>query len=482
MFYIIVIGGGCFLILHLNSLKSIESSPLLHAANIYNWSLVVLTAGLSAAFVVVYAFLAYVFTKPKDMEHIHDLGDRVYYLGFIFTLWSLMSTIAFGLDTTSALKETEEFKQIINSFGTSLSTTIVGLVSRIILYALAENAYAYPDPNITFIKTATAFTNKMDELTQSFEGGKTVVNDAFGSIAQSLKDELDKISVDKDILNQKLNSINVDPNIISSKLNSIIVNPNVVNEKIGGAATDVAEKIRDVGKRYEALQKETDKVLAENVKRHAELKQGLESFVETSTSQFNQAITSYTQKIGQINFDPNIINQVASSGAEQLRTVLGGVVENYKSVNQELSTVVIGMNKEYQTLQHTMDSMKTSLQDFDGGIADNTQDLKLLDEAVVLSRQRFNGFSAQLQQISDHSQVMSIQLDDRTRLIDEALSNLEKSEQRATLLQNNINEMQEDWKNLHDLFISELNQRYEKYSRFSKLLRRMPIVRHFFRK
>ena len=75
------------------------------------------------AFVVVF-YAIFIFAKGKNVIHAEQLGDSVYYLGFILTLFALIFAL---YDMSGNLAA----KVIIPKFGIALVTTVVGIGIRV---------------------------------------------------------------------------------------------------------------------------------------------------------------------------------------------------------------------------------------------------------------------------------------------------------------------------------------------------------------
>jgi len=82
----------------------------------------------SGGVIVAYAVIAYFF-RGAHLEP-DQVGDNAYYLGFVFTLASLAYTIwELGAQSNSP----DLINQVIAGFGVALSSTIVGVIMRVIL-------------------------------------------------------------------------------------------------------------------------------------------------------------------------------------------------------------------------------------------------------------------------------------------------------------------------------------------------------------
>ena len=83
---------------------------------------------LSSAVVIIgYAIITY--TTARARLEPDQIGDNAYYLGFVFTLTALGYTI-YEIDLNGGA---ESLRKVISGFGVALSSTVVGVVTRVIL-------------------------------------------------------------------------------------------------------------------------------------------------------------------------------------------------------------------------------------------------------------------------------------------------------------------------------------------------------------
>ena len=85
---------------------------------------------------VVLALIAYYMFNDEDAPE--EEGDNVYYLGLLFTLISLMFALVelFGSDT-SAVRNAEKIRVLLENFGIALTSTVVGIAGRVAVAELA---------------------------------------------------------------------------------------------------------------------------------------------------------------------------------------------------------------------------------------------------------------------------------------------------------------------------------------------------------
>lgn len=101
----------------------------------WHWTMIALVIGL----MVVYGVVLWMRSRTADASE--SDGETFYYLGFIYTLATLVATFAPLLNST----ERPDIRHVLGLFGLGLSTTFVGLVGRIVFAQTSAEAAASPE-------------------------------------------------------------------------------------------------------------------------------------------------------------------------------------------------------------------------------------------------------------------------------------------------------------------------------------------------
>lgn len=95
--------------------------------------LYLITVSLSVLIMVVYFFTTLYLNTIKKQISVEQLANSNYYLGFMFTLVSILVSL------TSVISNSYNIDNIVSNFGVSLVTTIIGLLARIYLANFMPN-------------------------------------------------------------------------------------------------------------------------------------------------------------------------------------------------------------------------------------------------------------------------------------------------------------------------------------------------------
>src|SRR5689334_5517587 len=101
----------------------------------WHWTMIALVVGL----MIVYGVALWI--RSRTAHASEGDGETFYYLGFIYTLATLVATFAPLLNSS----ERPDSRQVLGFFGLGLITTFVGLAGRIVFAQASSGALASPE-------------------------------------------------------------------------------------------------------------------------------------------------------------------------------------------------------------------------------------------------------------------------------------------------------------------------------------------------
>lgn len=169
----------------------------LRSLNIHPWLPAVVAASVVFALMVVYLRV--------DGEYApEEKGDNVYYLGLLFTLISLVFSLweFFGLDAGMEW-DRDNFQHLLQNFGTALTSTIAGIVCRVVLLNLqhmdgqVDRPRGVPisgEPNLTSlgIRDLTQTVNALARFHLIVRAHASDTTTYLGDLSRALKKESDE--------------------------------------------------------------------------------------------------------------------------------------------------------------------------------------------------------------------------------------------------------------------------------------------------
>jgi hypothetical protein len=204
--------------------------------------LYIITIIVSVSVMLVYFFLSlYVNNKNRQIS-IEQLGDSNYYLGFLFTLISILFSFI------SSMLNMNDIDNVLYTFGLSLITTLIGIFSRIYL----TNFIPTNDVNIEMInKSVYDKIRMMDEmLLQNVQKNKEIsdmLDTRISIIIRSTEAALKKFKklLDRDFQDSV--------NTFSTSIKNATDNMVTLNKKQSKILTIGYKKINKKSEQYEEI-------------------------------------------------------------------------------------------------------------------------------------------------------------------------------------------------------------------------------------
>ena len=295
--------------------------------------------------IIICAYAVLIATQPKVHRSASD-ADNLYYLGFLFTIVSLGSTL-FTFDTTSAsLAQT-----LIQGFGVALSTTIIGLFLRTLLLPhhidIGEQDQAARlqlyDATNEFIKALSQNTHKLND---AFDGNTSRMSKAFevaaDNIGTSLPKQADRLTLHFQEFNEQ----------VSSSLHTTLQEM----QKLPIAIKQTTERL-DI---------EHGELLIENMRMFQETAAGFMESLKTHNEQvgmLGRAIERLRTRVEEVGIEPDLLKghvaqvygiyeQAAVSAATTLKdssdtfeAAVGGYFAATQQLSEQLGTIAASMSQ-----------------------------------------------------------------------------------------------------------------------------------------
>jgi hypothetical protein len=307
---------------------------------------------IAAPNLIICAYAALVASQPKVHRSASD-ADNLYYLGFLFTVVSLGSTLfTFDANDSSSLANT-----LIPSFGIALSTTIVGLLFRTLLLPhvidigqqdQAARIQLYEATN-EFIKALSSNTQKLNE---AFDGNTVRLAQAFEVAADAVGTSLPK---EADQLTRVLQDFNVQTGF-----------------SLGATLEEIQKFPIAIKQTTENLDVEHSKLLMDNMRIFQETAAGFMEVLKTNNEQIGKvgtAIERLRARIEEVQVDPQLLN-----------THVGQVYEIYQRAADSAAN---GFAKSSETFAHGVSSYTTATQQLKEQVTAIATSLAQLDASRV---------------------------------------------------------------------------------------------------
>lgn len=268
----------------------------------------------SCSLIVLYAFIMRSFAKEIVMPE--QVGDNCYYMGFLFTISSLVAALI--------LFNEEEIdpKMILSSFGIGLSTTVVGIICRIWIShvpANAEEIYkvnydnlassakdlsselmraqnSFQDLSMKLCQSAQEINN---HLVQTMDECKKRIND----VAQQTADHLENVS-------SKIDAINIPDSLFTERVDDMFKDVNLGMKRVvefSDKFYDSMIKLERISSSFNSHIEQIDKSFEhlENAFSKTEVTKNDVEKISSSISDFSDSMQKLTSKTDEVTVSQN---------------------------------------------------------------------------------------------------------------------------------------------------------------------------------
>ena len=321
---------------------------------------------------IIGGYVAACFLIPRLELRRDQLGDNVYYLGFILTLVSLTTTLI-------RFSENPSDSEIISNFGLALVATIVGIVGRTVLNQMRKDPLAIEKESRLELAKASSqlraqvmssvedFASLHRQMKQVQEEAMNDVKDAYRTMGQGLSEavveSVQEFSEGVTQLNSSLDAHNLAMNRsidklsdVSDKLSELDLDPSKI-VTLSHALSTFAEGVQ------ERVQEVSEQLIETNAK------------VSSVAASFDQSLTS--------------LNQSIDSFGSRLKTLGTSAEEMGPRIAEmeEVTGVLANIQRESISTGEALQNFNTTLTNMSNGLNLYGQsDVKLDDVSVQLNQ------------------------------------------------------------------------------------------------
>jgi len=266
---------------------------------------------------------------------VEQKADSVYYMGFIFTLVAMTASLVALANSGEEL----EFRPVVTNFGLALSTTILGLIIRIIWLQLS--AQSLDDAESILKERIIRRTQELQEQTERIVASMTALSSQMASVAEPLQTNFEHLAKSFDIskkINENLEELNTSAEIISETFQSFAnrletMNPSVerLNSNVNNAVQiplTVNEDLQKIGTSSQNLKSDFESLSSSAVNIEPKI-EDLNNKIALSIEYVNSAVSSLEASVAATT---NILENNKDSMAETLNQSQQMLVEAQQSL------------------------------------------------------------------------------------------------------------------------------------------------------
>ena len=194
-------------------------------------------------------YIAYGLSASKKIRSTSEFADSVYYLGFVFTMISLLSSTWVKIDVDSPDK-------ILELFAIALITTIIGIVARLFLSQFDRTTdEQVEDANQRILDMVDDYIERLGLISSETDEKSTVILESYDKLVDSYISQSQKVSDNfKQILNDQ--SVEIISGIahvstffqeqINNHVNNIVNDMNSIHLDTENISTQYSEQISEL--------------------------------------------------------------------------------------------------------------------------------------------------------------------------------------------------------------------------------------------
>lgn len=321
-------------------------------------------------------YISFGATRSKVIRQTTDFADSVYYMGFIFTLVSLFMSVALKeVDTTDTSK-------ILELFGISIVTTIIGITARVLL-----SQYQRPpeqtieDANVQIALSVEEFLDRIERLNDLTDEKISLVTESFGEVSDYFKD------VGKQKTDEMWNSFSNNLSTLSTEINS--ANDEMIIS-LKGTVKSLESSYQQVQKEVEegviSVSDEMDtstKKMKEHFKTTAKLTKGMTKKIEGLFENVYEELhtgTDSMNKTMQKNFKS--ISKASEKTWKELTVLFDETYDTMNISNDQMRDNYVNMTQNVERITSSLSQFERTVIDFEKKLTGIKIDKKGINSTV----------------------------------------------------------------------------------------------------
>ena len=320
-----------------------------------------------------------------------QLGDNIYYLGFLLTLWSLTITLI-------QYRSDSDNDYIISNFGVALAATIWGILCRSILAQMRKDV----------VGIERELQKSLSEASFKLRGQIGAVSEDFASLTRQITQVTEDYSRDLVKSHQSLSSGLV--NVIDEQTQSLQSTSESSAEKLGSSVEESVQAVEEVVQTTTGSLKETALAVRDSID---DVGKTLGEYLQAHAASLKEAQENESK-------DRQAITTDLKTSLESLRDTVGKVnanavtSEQLKRFTDAFEVVALEMTEALQKLA------KQAL-DNDGQIAELTQ---TLTESISNQEQKIEDAVVKVEIAAEQAEKSSSLAADTAALSEEKMQRL----------------------------------------------------------
>jgi len=284
--------------------------------------------------VVIMLYYTYtVYYEDEGALSIEQKADSVYYMGFIYTLVAMTASLV-----ALANNDQLDFNSVVINFGLALTTTIIGLVVRIMWLQL--DSQSLDDAESILKDRIIKQTRKLSEETENIITNMTALSSQLHDASNQLTTNFDSLSESFDL---------------STAVNSNLTSMTVSAENINTTFTNTAATLNNLNPQMEQLSQR----VREAAQTPADVREELSQLEGTSLT-IMQELSTISSTMTDLRLNLTRLFEGIGGEMNELNVTVGQTQTTFANNNDMLIENISSMNNSIEQLQETISSNNAS--------------------------------------------------------------------------------------------------------------------------
>ncbi len=311
--------------------------------------------------VVIMLYYTYtVYYEDEGALSIEQKADSVYYMGFIYTLVAMTASLV-----ALANNDQLDFNSVVINFGLALTTTIIGLVVRIMWLQL--DSQSLDDAESILKDRVIKQTRKLSEETENIITKMT-------ALSSQLEDATDQLTTN---FNSLSNSFD-----LSTAVNTNLTSLTTSAENINTTFTNTAATLSNLNPQMEQLSARVREASQTPADVREELSQleGTSSTIMQELSSISTTLTDLRLNLTQVfeatGFEMNELNVTVGQTQTNFANNINMMIENIINMNNSIEQIQDTISRNNASFSDVMDSMLASMMESAEAIRNRSEQLQ----------------------------------------------------------------------------------------------------------
>ncbi|MFC4352284.1 hypothetical protein ACFOW6_12110 [Fodinicurvata halophila] len=279
--------------------------------------IIILPLALMLLYLVVCHFSRRLRLRPDQ------IGDNIYYLGFLYTLVSLAVALYY-------FSEEEALEHIISNFGIALGTTILGVALRVVMHQMREDPIdAEQEARSELVEASSKLRSELSSITTQFSSFshamRQSVEEAMESVGQSaqsvLRESTEEFRQSTEQLSETSKRVTEDIAATSEEYNKRAKALNSASRRQVTAVEKIADRLESI--------EIPENYIANKV---SDLTEQHQRALEEQLSQFGQTLSSQIEESSRQTFDA--MQELTKRQKEVYETFTGQAKEDLENLRE----------------------------------------------------------------------------------------------------------------------------------------------------